>query len=299
MKTRIIFLLAVLLASLSFAQQGINYKAAIKDSSGNVVASQSIDVRFTIIADDGPTNVYLETHTGATTDANGIVILNIGDGTTSDIFADIAWGSDIHSLKVEIDIEQDATFEDMGTTQFMAVPYALNSKKVDTCGLSIGDTHAGGIIFYLDSTGCHGLVCAPTDQSVGIVAYPSGGLTGTFGSGIEVGKFNSKAIVFNFLEQGGYAAELCDDLILGGYDDWYLPSRFEAMLMSYNVGGDAESPNTNIGGFSTDSYWTSTEFHYEISSPNIEVFNAVLGDYWSSWNSPYNMEYAVRAIRSF
>ena len=132
MKTVLIFLAAVLIAFTATAQQGINYKALIKDNLGNVVANQTIDVRFTIIADTGPTNVYVETHTGVATDANGIVILNIGEGTTSDVFTDIAWGSDTHALKVEIDIEQDASFVDMGTTQFMAVPYALQAETATT-----------------------------------------------------------------------------------------------------------------------------------------------------------------------
>lgn len=129
MKTKFFFSVLMLITINLTAQQGINYKALIKDGSGNVVANQTIDVRFTVIADIGPTNVYTETHTGATTDANGIVILNIGDGTSGDVFTDIAWGNDIHSLKVEIDIEQDASFEDMGTTQFVAVPYAYIAEK--------------------------------------------------------------------------------------------------------------------------------------------------------------------------
>jgi hypothetical protein len=39
------------------------------------------------------------------------------------------------------------------------------SAAASTCGLSIGDTHQGGIIFYLDASGCHGLIAAPGDQS--------------------------------------------------------------------------------------------------------------------------------------
>ena len=42
------------------------------------------------------------------------------------------------------------------------------SLTASTCGLSIGDTHQGGIIFYLDASGCHGLIAAPGDQSTGI-----------------------------------------------------------------------------------------------------------------------------------
>ena len=136
---RITFALLLLFCATTFAQDGINYKALIKDNLGAVVASQTIDVKFTIIADTGSTDVYLETHTGATTDTNGIVILTIGDGTSSDTFANIDWSSDTHSLKVEIDIEQDGTFVDMGMTQFMSVPYALHAKNGQSSGTTAGD----------------------------------------------------------------------------------------------------------------------------------------------------------------
>jgi hypothetical protein len=109
---------------ISFAQNGINYKAIVKDNSGNVVANQTIDVQFTILED--ATNVYQETHT-PTTDANGLIIVNIGEGTTSDVFADIDWAADDHFLNVQIDTGSGLT--DMGTTQFMAVPYALQAQK--------------------------------------------------------------------------------------------------------------------------------------------------------------------------
>ncbi len=116
------------MAISTFAQQGINYKALIKDGSGNVVASQNIDIKFSIIEDGGATVVYAEEHLNKMTDANGVIILNIGEGTpTTNTFASIAWGSETHSLKTEIDIEQDTTFEDLGTTAFNAVPYALHA----------------------------------------------------------------------------------------------------------------------------------------------------------------------------
>ncbi len=143
MRTKLILVLILMLSIASFAQNDINYKAQIKDGSGNVVANQTIDVRFTVIADSGPTNVYLETHTGATTDANGIVILNIGDGTTTDVFTDIAWSSDTHALKVELDIEQDASFVDMGTTQFMTVPYAIHAETAANVITKIDDLSDG------------------------------------------------------------------------------------------------------------------------------------------------------------
>ncbi|MFD2540763.1 hypothetical protein ACFSSB_00415 [Lacinutrix gracilariae] len=120
---KVIFLFAFCIALSTYAQQGINYKAIIKDDLGNVIANQSVTVQFTIL--EGATNVYQETH-APTTDANGVIIVNIGEGTTTDVFTAIAWGTDEHWLNVQID--SGAGLVDLGTTQFMAVPYALSSR---------------------------------------------------------------------------------------------------------------------------------------------------------------------------
>ncbi|MFV0531362.1 MAG: hypothetical protein ACK5MD_07975, partial [Flavobacteriales bacterium] len=51
--------------------------------------------------------------------------------------------------------------------------------------------------------------------------------------------------------QGVYAAKLCDDLVEGGYDDWYLPSyrEFEACKMTW----------PRRFGLSLGRYWTATD----------------------------------------
>ena len=124
MRNSIIYI-ALLISTIVFSQSGINYKAVIKDSGGNIVASQAVDVQFIIYEGAALTNnVYQENHT-TITDANGIVIVNIGEGTTTDVFTDISWGDDEHWLNVQVDT--GAGLVDMGTTQFMAVPYALSS----------------------------------------------------------------------------------------------------------------------------------------------------------------------------
>lgn len=133
MKTKIT-LLILLFTVIGFAQNGINYKAVIKDDLGNVVANQSVSVRFTVL--EVATNVYQETQSSMT-DSNGIAILNIGEGTpVSGTFSNIDWGSDDHFLKVDIDITGGTSYIPMTTTQFKAVPYALNvSKKQHVIGI--------------------------------------------------------------------------------------------------------------------------------------------------------------------
>jgi len=125
MKTKITLVLALIVTFCATAQQGVNYKALIKDGTGNVVASQLVTVQFSILQGVGLTNVYQETHTPMT-DANGIIIVNIGEGTpVSGVFSSIGWASDTHSLKTEIDTGSGLV--DMGMTQFKAVPYALSA----------------------------------------------------------------------------------------------------------------------------------------------------------------------------
>jgi hypothetical protein len=129
MKSVISKTLILLFAVCTYAQEGINYKALIKDGGGALVAGQMITVQFQILQGAGMTNVYQETHT-PTTDANGIIVINIGDGAVnSGVFDDINWGGDDHFLNTQINIGDGLV--DMGTTAFNAVPYALSAKTVE------------------------------------------------------------------------------------------------------------------------------------------------------------------------
>lgn len=132
MKTIFTILLA-LITAVSFSQpESINYKALIKDGSNNIVANQNVTVLFTISKFDNfeevDVAVYIEEHM-TNTDTNGIVVLNIGEGNEiSGGFHSIDWGRDRHFLNVQIDTGSGLT--DMGTTEFMAVPYALYATNV-------------------------------------------------------------------------------------------------------------------------------------------------------------------------
>lgn len=140
-----------------------------------------------------------------------------------------------------------------------------------------GKNYAGGLIFYLDTINCNGLVAAPTDQSSGIQWYNGSYiLTGANGYVIGTGQANTTAIV---LAQGvgNYAAQLCDDLNLNGYSDWFLPSKLELDEMLNNI-------SIHVGVM----YWSSSE-----ADAN---FADLVGP------EPYpnkHMLVPVRAVRSF
>ena len=163
-----------------------------------------------------------------------------------------------------------------------------------TCGLSIGDTHQGGIIFYLDGSGCHGLVAAPSDQSTGIQWYNGSYIdTYAYGNGIGSGEGNSQAIRrWQGTCSSCYASQLCQDLYLGGKTDWYLPSKYELNLMYENIGQGNVLGLGNVGNFANYSYWSSTEFDY----------NSAWGQYFGNGNQiggSKNYAGSVRAVRAF
>ncbi|MEC3907498.1 hypothetical protein VOI54_10745 [Tamlana sp. 2201CG12-4] len=113
--------------ALYFGQQGINYKAVIYDD-GTVIQNQQITLYFTII-EEAITNVYAETHV-LTTDENGLIVTDIGEGTTTlGDFETIDWTKEQY-LKVQIN--KGNGIENLGTTAFKHVPYALHAKTAST-----------------------------------------------------------------------------------------------------------------------------------------------------------------------
>jgi hypothetical protein len=128
-------LIFLILVSASFGQNvplGIFYQAVARDNTGKELVNKNIDVKFSIIIGNPlGTVVYQELYSNITTSKFGVFSLIIGRGTpTGGIYADLSqiqWNTAFHYLKVEVKFDND--FVDMGTMQFLAVPYALYAQK--------------------------------------------------------------------------------------------------------------------------------------------------------------------------
>ena len=112
---------------------------------------------------------------------------------------------------------------------------------------------AGGIIFYDKgsySDGWRYLEAAPSDQGDWVEWGEYGTSVGGTSTAIGSGKSNTAKIV-TALGTGNYAARLCYDFELGGYDDWFLPSKDEL--------NELYKQKDTVGGFASVSYWSSSE----------------------------------------
>ncbi len=156
--------------------------------------------------------------------------------------------------------------------------------------IAIGDRFGGGFVVYLYQLGdavyqpgeIHGLIVADTDQ--GETQWGCHGtLIGGTLTALNTGELNTARIP-TICYTAGIAATMCNNLVLNGYSDWYLPSKDEL-----------------------NKFYMSAAFY----------FNLFSGTYWSSsesasavaWTQNFSNgsqqvtskpgAYRVRAFRSF
>ena len=123
--------------------QKINFQSIVRNTSGVIVSNKSVKFKITILSDSTKgTPVYSETHL-KTTDAIGLVSLQIGSGTVSSgVFSSLNWGNASHFIKLEADFTGGNTYVTLGTQELMSVPYAMYAAKTDTASLNLTNRFA-------------------------------------------------------------------------------------------------------------------------------------------------------------
>lgn len=118
--------------SLLFAQapERMTYQAVVRNSSDQLVTSQTIGTRISILQGGmAGASVYTETQ-NVSTNANGLLTLSVGSGTlVSGNFSNIDWSNGPYFIKSEFDITGGTNYTITGTTQLMSVPYALYAEN--------------------------------------------------------------------------------------------------------------------------------------------------------------------------
>lgn len=357
------------------APEKISYQAVIRDNNNALVTNTQIGMQISILQDSASgTAAYMEMQT-PTTNANGLVSIEIGGGTiVSGDFSAVDWSEGPYFIKTETDPSGGTNYTITGTSQLLSVPYALHAKTaesvtgtttetdpifaasvaggitatdttnwnnkldgytetdpifetsvaggititdttnwnnkqdqlspgagiaitnnvVSTTGdtLAIGDHYQGGIIFWLDATGRHGLIAATADQSIG--SHWHNGtyrVTGASGDGLYSGVMNTAMIVATQMpddQVGDFAAKVCADYSVTdagvAYGDWYLPSKYELNLLYQQ--------QTAVGSFGFGFYWSSGESNNFFAW--MQLFSTGFQTIMDKGSNNY-----VRAIRAF
>ena len=124
------FVLALFLTAGLFGQspEKLNYQSIVRNAAGKLVQNGNVGIRISILQGSASgTAVYTETHI-ATTNVNGLVILDIGGGVTSGNFSSINWATGPYFIKTETDPTGGTNYTITGVSQLLSVPYALYSK---------------------------------------------------------------------------------------------------------------------------------------------------------------------------
>ena len=176
---------------------------------------------------------------------------------------------------------------------------------------------ASGLVFYdreitrrmeISGSSTGALVGFPYDPKAQWGAFPfsmNGAQLGTdFGTGLE----NSEHItiynrhiqtnretydqlpeaekVFSSFHDGSVAAAVCLDAVINGFDDWYLPSQDELVLMRESL------YKHDLGSFQADLYWSSS-MDNDRSGTMVNFWVGATGGSYS-----YN-SYYIRPVRKF
>jgi len=134
-----------------------------------------------------------------------------------------------------------------------AVSQSNSSNTV--AAFQIGQAYHGGIIYYIDNSGQHGLIVSTSDLldnnlSPQIIWRKGKNVvTGATGVDVGTGVSNTQKIVAAFGTPGHYAALLCYKYKSGTFTDWYLPSKKELNLLYQ------QKAVLGISG----QYWSSSE----------------------------------------
>lgn len=157
--------------------------------------------------------------------------------------------------------------------------------------VNIGDIAHGGIVFYVDASGQHGLVADDVDLGTQRWHAGTNGNTHAKNKAIYGGQMNTAIIIAAQVaigdDGGSYAAKTCMQSEKNGFGDWYLPSPEELLLMQSNLHAQG------LGGFTNTQYWSSRE----TTSTNSMLVN--FADPGVLFNNGKAANYRVRAVRRF
>lgn len=222
--------------------------------------------------------------------------------------------SDIERALRNIHIAIQKLQSEMKTLLQSGLPYKAGRGISITNGIiqstalhNLGEPYQGGIVFFVDETGQHGLVASKRDVNQGEgIAWRNGEsgnrVTNARSDGVGAGETNTRLIIAQQTidaHKGQFAALLaanyriladgetpCPSVFTQGsvcYGNWYLPSAFELQLLYNNL------RQANLATFAPEFYWSSTE---------VNASNALLQNFATGELLPSNKANTVGQVRA-
>lgn len=305
-----VMLLLVSMSGLMGQSSHFNYQAVINDPEGNPFEGL-VGIKISILQPSANGDVvFSERHT-IEADENGFVSFRVGEGDQvyTGEFDTIRWEQGPSFLRTEIAPGGGYSYSISSVEELTGAPMAMYAWKADTIASGfeeadpvflespasmiseedtlkwnalsekatyrVGDLFGGGVIFYVEPNGQHGLIASLSDVEVS--PWGNAGVVTSAVSHYH-GEENTTHIV-NSTGEGTYAAYACDTLLMNGYDDWYLPAADEMYLLfrSRYVLNQllVDDGNDDTAGLTADGYWTSTEKDgneaYQFRTGNLKV----------------------------
>ncbi len=278
--------------------QKMSYQAVVRNADQELVTETQVGIRIRILqgAADG-TLVYEETQTPAT-NANGLLAIEIGGQAGFDT---IDWAEGPYYLETGIDPQGGTDYSAiLGSSQLLTVPYALHAKSAESIhgkhyvGELLGNNGEDGVVFWVDNTGEHGLICSyGLLNNEETIQWYNGSNVETGAFSLYDGSVNTPGII-SAQGDGSYAAKLCADYSTPGTSagDWYLPALDELGKL-YQVRFEINKTlNKNLIGYKV--CWSSTEV--DGNNKYAWAFHMNTG---TDGTDDKNLKFMVRAVRSF
>lgn len=140
---RIFNVLATILLTASLFGQSpekMSYQAVIRNTSNQLVSQQQVGMQVSIIQGSISGQVVYSEIQSPSTNANGLVSIEIGVGASSDDFSSIDWANGPYFVKTETDPAGGTDYTITGTSQLLSVPYALHAKTAENLSGTITET---------------------------------------------------------------------------------------------------------------------------------------------------------------
>ncbi len=272
--------------SYSQAPQKMSYQAVIRNNSNALIVNATVSMKISVLQGTiAGTVAYAETQ-NPSTNANGLVSLEIGSGTQiTNTFASINWANGPYFIKTETDPTGGSNYTISGTSQLLSVPYALYSANAQVGGFAhyLGEPYLGGLIYdlYKGSDGLeHGLIVALTESTAQWQTIS----TLTNANRTWDGQYNTSLML------NSPAATYIATLGTG----WYLPSIDELSKLYY------KRFEVNKALFEATSTLLSNSTWYW-SSNEKTTFDSLVYSFISSngFPRPKTDSYLIRGVKSF